>query len=257
MTYAWRIFFAVLGISLLAGCAREETEAQGPIVLAAASLQEVLEASADAWEAEGHPRPVLSFAGTAALARQVEAGAGGDLFVSADEIWMGQLQADGLLVAGSRQRLAGNRLALIAPAGSTTTSEIGPGMDIVAAMQGGRLAMAEPDSVPAGRYARESLQALGQWNAVKERLAIGESVRVALQIVSRAEAPLGIVYRTDALAEPNVRIVGLFPASSHSPISYPVARLLASENPEAEAFEAFLLSARGQAIFARYGFLPG
>ncbi len=256
MAAALRILLACLGLALLSACAGDDGRAQrGPLVLAAASLQEALEATADEWEAAGHSRPVLSFAGTAALARQVEAGAGGDLFISADEQWMDRLETDGLLAAGSRQALTGNRLALVAPADSKLAVEVGPEMDLAAALAGGRLAMAEPGSVPAGRYAKEALEALGQWGAVEDRLAIGDNVRVALALVSRAEAPLGVVYRTDAMADLDVRIIGLFPAASHRSITYPMARLSVSTHADAAGFEAFLLSPEGQAIFARFGFI--
>jgi len=257
MAFPRRTLLACIGALLIAGCAGSDSAGQGPLVLAAASLQEVLETSADAWAQEGHPRPILSFASSAALARQVEAGAGGDLFISADQRWMDRIEADGFLAAGSRRTLAGNRLVLIAPATTTRTVDIEPGLDLAALLGGGRLAMADPESVPAGRYGHEALETLGQWGAVRDSLAIGENVRVALQLVSRAEAPLGVVYRTDAMADPGVRILDLFPVGSHRPITYPVARLASSTHPDAQGFAAFLLSPRGQAIFARFGFLPG
>lgn len=257
MAVARNLLLACLGIVLIVGCSQASNEEQGPLVLAAASLQEVLEESADEWAARGHARPVLSFAGTASLARQVEAGAGGDLFIAADEAWMDHVEARGLLAEDSRRVLAGNRLALIAPADSNLMLELGPDMDLAAVLGDGRLAMAEPESVPAGRYARQALEALGQWDGVQGKLAIGENVRVALALVSRAEAPLGIAYQTDAEADSNVRIISLFSNDIHSPIRYPIARLGASASPDAEAFSAFLLSAEGQDIFARHGFLAG
>jgi len=239
---------------LLAGCSRTGTPDQGPLVLAAASMQEALGAAAAVWEAKGHPAPVLSFAATSALARQVESGAAGDLFVSADETWMAELVADGFIARGKHHRLAANRLALVAPAASTVTLALEPGRSLAPVLASGRLAMADPDAVPAGRYGKQALASLGAWDDVRTKLAIGENVRVALTLVSRGEAPLGIVYSTDAQADPGVRIVALFPATSHAPIVYPIGQLAASTHPDAAAFEAFLLSGEGQAIFRRFGF---
>lgn len=250
------IIVAVLAIAT-AGCTSREDNANGPLVLAAASLQEALEASADAWEVRGHARPILSFAATSALARQIESGAEGDLFVSADEAWMDQLEAGGHLAPGTRKVLAGNRLALIAPAGAKADIAIAPGVSLAPLLGSSRLAMAEPDAVPAGRYAREALVTLGMWDAVSDRLAIGENVRVALALVSRGEAPLAIVYATDARAHDGVRIVGLFPENSHTPIAYPLARLASASHKDTDGFARFLLSPEGQAILRDYGFEPG
>lgn len=237
----------------LAAC-RSQGPPQGPVVLAASSMQEGLEAVADAWVAKGEARPVLSFAATSALARQVEAGAPGDLLVSADEEWMDQIETAGLIAPGSRHDLAGNVLALVAPAGAPTRLSLTPGVDLAPLLGAGRLAIAEPDTVPAGRYGKAALIALGAWPQVADHLAIGENVRAALALVSRGEAPLGVVYATDALAERQVQVVGQFPAASHPPIVYPMARLTASSHPQAEDFAAFLLSGEGQAILARFGF---
>jgi molybdate transport system substrate-binding protein len=225
-----------------------------PLVLAAASLQESLTAAAHDWAARGHARPVLSFAASSALARQIEAGAAADLFISADEEWMSAVQRKGLLKPGTRARLAGNRLVLIAPLASRASLSVRPGFPLSAALGSGRLAMADPGFVPAGRYARAALIRLGAWDSVRRKLAPAENVRAALAFVERGEAPLGIVYATDALASNKVRIVGRFPPSSHPPISYPLALLKSSRSPEAEGFRRFLLSPAGKAIFRRYGF---
>ncbi|MFC3173768.1 molybdate ABC transporter substrate-binding protein [Novosphingobium bradum] len=227
---------------------------RAPVVLAAASLQESLGAAADAWARHGHPRPVISFAASSALARQVEAGAPADLFVSADEAWMDYLAQRRLVRPETRLALLTNRLVLVAPAGSPVRLSIGPRMALGAALGSGRLAVADPDSVPAGRYAREALTRLGAWPQVARRLARGENVRAALALVARGEAPLGIVYATDARAEPRVRVVGTFPPASHAPISYPLARLARSANPEGEAFRRYLLSPEARALFRRFGF---
>jgi molybdate transport system substrate-binding protein len=225
-----------------------------PLVLAAASLQEALADAADAWARQGHPRPVLAFAASSALARQIEAGAPADLFISADREWMDALAAHGQLRAGSRADLASNRLVLIAPAGTRLALHPAPGFPMVAALGSGRLALADPDAVPAGIYARQALTSLGIWPQVAGRLARAENVRAALALVARGAAPLGIVYATDARAEPRVQVLGILPASSHPPITYPVAVLARATSPDAEPFRRFLLSRAGQALLARRGF---
>lgn len=241
---------------LMAACTAEKPAA-GPVVLAAASMQEVLEEAAGAWAAQGHARPVLSFAATSALARQVEAGAPADLLVSADEAWMDELAGQGLIVPASRRTLAGNRLVLVAPAGPPLSVDLGRGIDLARDLgPGGRLAIAEPETVPAGRYGKAALTALDAWPQVADRLAVADSVRGALALVARGEAPLGVVYATDAISEPQVQVAGTFPAASHPPIRYPLALLVRSTHPEAAAFAAFLAGPQGQAILARHGFTP-
>jgi len=224
------------------------------VVLAAASLREALGEASDAWARQGHPRPVLSLAASPALARQIEAGAPADLFISADEDWMDHVARAGLLSPGTRVALLGNRLVLIAPAGSAVRLSIGPGFPLAAALGTGRLAIADPASVPAGRYGRAALEKLGVWSGVAHRLAVADTVRSALMLVERNEAPLGIVYATDARASRRVRVVDVFAQSSHPPIRYPLARLARSTNPEAEAFRRFLTGPTARAIFERHGF---
>jgi molybdate transport system substrate-binding protein len=250
----------VLGL-VLAGLAAlsigAAPSAQAPIVLAAASLQESLTAAADAWAKAGHPRPVISFAASPTLARQAEAGAPGDLFVSADEEWMDALAAKGLLAAGTRADLVGNRLVVVEPVGRHSSIPAG-GVRLARILSAGPLAMADPDSVPAGKYGKTALEKLGAWTAVAPKVVRAENVRAALALVERGAAPFGIVYLTDAKASSKVRVAGVFPPTSHPPILYPVARLARSTNPEAEGFRRFLLSSRGRAIFARFGFTaPG
>lgn len=226
----------------------------GPVVLAASSLQEALSDAADAWSRRGHPRPVLSFAASSALARQIEAGAPADLFLSADTTWMDHVEQKALIRAGTRKTVASNRLVLIAPGQATPTLRIAPGFALANALGAGRLAVADPDAVPAGRYAAAALKSLGVWTSVEGRLARAENVRAALALVERAEAPLGIVYATDARASGRVRVVDTFPATSHPPIVYPVAILTSATHPDAAAFHSFLLSAQGKAIFTARGF---
>jgi molybdate transport system substrate-binding protein len=225
-----------------------------PLVFAAASLQEALAEAAEAFAADPAARPLLSFAASSALARQIEAGAPAELFISADEEWMDYLEQRGRLQVGTRRAWLSNRLVLVAPASDPVQIRLLPGVDLLAALRGGRLAMADPASVPAGRYARAALVTLGAWEPVAARLASADNVRAALALVERGEAPLGIVYATDALVSNRARLVDTFPADSHPPISYPVALLGNGANAQAAAFYRFLLSAEGTAVFLRRGF---
>ena len=249
--------FRKLSLFLLALClglSPAQAQQRGPLVLAAASLQEAMTEAADAWAARRHPRPVISFAASSALARQIESGAPADLFISADEEWMDYVAGKGLIRANSRVAFLSNRLVLIAPVGSNARLNISPGFPLARALGNGRLAMADPDSVPAGRYGRAALTSLGVWSSVESTVARAENVRAALALVERGEAPFGIVYATDARASARVRVVGVFPANSHPPITYPIAALRTSANPDAEGFRRFLISREGKAIFARRGF---
>jgi molybdate transport system substrate-binding protein len=223
------------------------------VVFAAASLKNALDAVDAAYEKQLHIQPVVSYAASSALARQIEQGAPADVFVSADVDWMDYLAKRNLLVAGSRRDLLTNHLALIASTTSATRLTIRNGFPLAAALGGGRLAIAGPE-VPAGKYGRASLQALGVWDSVKDRLAPADNVRGALAFVAQGEAPLGIVYDTDAKAEPKVKIVGLFPDASHPPIVYPVAITASSRSSAAAGYVAFLESPRAAAIFRKHGF---
>ncbi|HEU4959718.1 MAG TPA: molybdate ABC transporter substrate-binding protein [Sphingomonas sp.] len=251
---------AVLFLALLlamAGLGAPATaRSRPPLVLAAASLQESLTAAADAWAKRGHPRPVLSFAGSSALARQIEAGAPADLFISADEDWMDAVEKKGLIVPGTRATFLGNRLVLVAPKSRRTPVVIRPNSAFARTLASGPVAMADVGSVPAGKYGKAALEHMGLWAAARPHVVQAENVRAALALVERGAAPLGIVYATDARASPRVKVVGVFPEASHPPIRYPVARLKTSTSPDAEGFRRFLISAKGKAIFARYGFSP-
>ena len=227
-----------------------------PLVFAAASLQESLTAAAEAWAKRGHAKPTISFAASSALARQIDAGAPADLFISADEPWMDDVQKGGHVAPGTRISFLANRLVLIAPATSKGDLPIRKGIPLAQALGDGRLAMADPDSVPAGKYGKAALTSLGVWSQVQAKVARGDSVRAALAFVERGEAPYGIVYETDAKASKAVRIVGVFPENTHPPITYPIARLTTATSREAEGFRLFLISATGRAIFRSYGFLP-
>jgi molybdate transport system substrate-binding protein len=224
-------------------------------VFAAASLTDVLNELSGAYQAAGHPRPVFNFAASSVLARQIDQGAEADLFVSADEPWMDYLAERRLIEAGTRVSFLSNRLVLIAPRAAPMNLRIAYGFDLHGALNGDRLAMADPDSVPAGRYGRAALQNLGIWSAVAGDVVRAENVRAALRFVELGEAGAGIVYLTDAQASNDVVVVGEFPAASHPRISYPMAVVRGGRTREATAFEAFLQSDLADAVFRRAGFI--
>ena len=248
----------VVGTAGLAGAAGagrtagENAPAQ-LLVFAAASLSEALDEVGRVFTTRTGVRVNASYAASSVLAKQIEAGAPADAFFSADLAWVDYLDERGLLKRGSRRDVLGNSLVLIAPADSPLRLSVAPGFDLTAALGEGRLATADPDSVPAGKYARAALTKLGVWQSVSDRLVRGENVRAALAYVARGEAPLGIVYQTDAQAEKRVRVVGVFPEDSHPPITYPLA-LTVRARPEAARFADFLASETARQIFTRYGF---
>lgn len=223
------------------------------LVFAAASLTNALEDVDHAFTDQTHIPVKESFASSAVIAKQIASGAPAEVFVSADVQWMDYLEKQHLLLPGTRQRLLGNALVLIAPADSPVHLRLTPHMDLVRALGGGRLAIGEPMSVPAGIYGRQALEKLGVWSSVSDHLAPAESVRSALAFVARGESPLGIVYKTDALAQKRVRIVATFPEDTHPPITYPAARLQHSTRQSAQLL-AFYKSSRAREIFQRYGF---
>lgn len=223
------------------------------VVFAAASLTDALQEIGTAYGRERGKRVVFSFAASMTLARQIELSAGPDLFIAADDESMDYLEQRNRIAKPTRQDLLGNRLVLIAPANSNTTLAIAPRMKIAETLRGGRLAMANVESVPAGRYGRAALMALGAWTEVADRLAQGEDVRTALAYVARGEAPLGIVYATDARVEPRVRVVATFPEDTHPPIVYPAA-LTPEASPDAAQFLAYLRGPQARAVFERAGF---
>ena len=225
-------------------------------VFAAASLKNALDEAVMAFGADGGTEVVVSYAASSALAKQIEAGAPADLFISADIPWMDYLAERDLIEPASRIDLLGNTLVLVAPADADTAATgIGPDTDFSALLGDGRLAVGQVDSVPAGRYARAALEKLGAWPAVEEKLAQSDNVRAALALVSQGEAPLGIVYGSDAASDPEVKVVGTFPKASHPPIIYPAALVKADPaKPEATAFLAFLQGDEAAAAFRKAGF---
>ena len=231
-----------------------EPRGAGLLLFAAASLSDALAEIDHAFTARTGIPVSASFAASSVLAKQIEAGAPADVFFSADRDWIDYLEQRALLTPGSRRELLGNALVLIAPADSAVRLNIAPGFDLAGALGSGRLATADPDSVPAGKYARAALTRLGVWARVSDRLARAENVRTALEYVARGDAALGIVYGTDARAEPRVRVVAVFPADTHPPITYPLA-LTASARPGSARFADFMASETAREIFVRRGFV--
>ncbi len=248
-----RILFRALLAALLAYAMPVAAQAADVTVFAAASLGDALKEVGDAYQKKTGHTVAFSFAASSVLAKQIEAASYADMFISADLEWMDYLDNRGLIAHGTRHNLLGNKLVLIAPSDSKIALKIAPHFDILGALNGGRLAVADPDSVPAGKYARSALTYLGVWNAVVNHMAQAENVRVALAYVARGETPLGIVYTTDAVSEPKVRVVDTFPQTTHAPILYPVA-LTKDAKPVAKEFLDFLSGPEARAIFAKDGF---
>ncbi len=224
-------------------------------VFAAASLKESLDEAAAAYQSASGQSVRVSYAASSALARQIEQGAPADVFVSADRDWMDYLQQRNLIDASSRRDLLGNTLVLIAPKASAAKPVVlKSGVDLRSLLGDGRIALALTASVPAGKYAKAALTSLGAWDSLQNKVAEGENVRAALMLVAREETPLGIVYGSDAKAEPGVRVLATFPADTHPPIMYPVARIAASKHAQAGAFVRWLATPAAAAIFRRHGF---
>jgi molybdate transport system substrate-binding protein len=223
-------------------------------VFGAASLTNVLQDLGDAFTKETSIAVKFSFAASSTLARQIENGAPADIFMSADSDWMDYLQARHLIQDATRHDIVGNRLVLIGPVDSTVKLKIEPKFALAAALGQGHLATGDPAAVPAGRYAQAALTKLGVWKDVEDRIVRADSVRSALTFVDRGEAPLGIVYETDALVDKKVRVIDVFPADSHAPIVYPVA-LTHVAQPGAAKFVAFIASPAAAQTFKSYGFV--
>jgi molybdate transport system substrate-binding protein len=223
------------------------------LIFAAASLTNVLQEIGASYTQETQQPVKFSFAASSTLARQMEAGARVDAFFSADTEWMDYLQQRTLIDTRTRRDIVGNRLVLVAPVRSRIALKIEPQFPLAKALGNARLATGDPDTVPVGRYARAALTSLGVWNEVADRIVRADNVRSALAFVARGETPLGIVYETDAKVEKQVRVVDVFPSTSHPPITYPVA-VAVNARPGAAQFVEYLSGATAQAIFAKYGF---
>jgi molybdate transport system substrate-binding protein len=253
-----RLVFA----GLLAGAAAlpsSPAAAGDLLIFAAASLKNALDDAEAIYQQESGSEVITSYAASGPLAKQIESGAPADLFISADLDWMDYVEGKGVIKANTRVNLLGNRLVLVAPAANiaqleNSRLEIGPGFALASALGAGRLAIGDPQSVPAGKYGQGALEKLGVWKDVENRTARADSVRAALLLVSRGEAPLGIVYETDAVADKGVTVVGVFPEDTHPPIIYPIAITAASRNPEAPKFLAWLRSPAAAPVFEKQGF---
>jgi molybdate transport system substrate-binding protein len=239
---------------ILLGTTGRAAQAKVLTVFAASSLKDVLEEAGRSFTAKTGIATRFSFAASSALARQIESGSPGDVFISADQQWMDYLAVRNHIKVATRVDIVSNSLVLVAPADSALRLRIAPGFELARALgKNGRLSTGDPASVPAGKYAAAALKALGVWNDVKDRLIPADNVRTALNFVALGEAPLGIVYATDARGNPRVRVVDAFPASTHDRITYP-AVATASAGADAALFVDYLRSEAARAIFDRAGF---
>jgi molybdate transport system substrate-binding protein len=250
-----RIVFTLAAALLACPIATASAQDKTITVFAAASLKNALDDANAAFTRQTGVKVVTSYAATSALVKQIEAGAPADVLLSADLRWMDHAAERKLIKPDTRVNLLANTLVLIAPKTSKLTNvSIGRGFDIAKLAGDGRIAVAGVKAVPAGRYAKAALESLGAWTAAEPKLAQGQNVRAALAFVARGETPVGIVYSTDAKAEPNVKVIGTFPDGSHPPIVYPVAATAATANPEVGKYLHFLRTRAAKAIFERHGF---
>ena len=251
----WRaVFAAAMAVGL--ALPLHPVAAKDVIVFAAASLKNALDDAIAAYEKAGGGKVVASYAASSALAKQIDSGANADIFISADLDWMNDVEKHNLIDKSTRKNFLGNAIVLIAPTGAHAAKvDIKPGFDLKGLLQDGRLAMADPSAVPAGKYGKAALEKLGVWDRVKDRVAGAENVRGALLFVDRGETPYGIVYATDAAADKRVAIVGTFPGDSHPPIIYPIALTAASTDAESKKFLAFLESPAARPAFEKQGFI--
>jgi molybdate transport system substrate-binding protein len=224
------------------------------LVFAAASLKDALDDITAQYQRETGKPVRVSLAASPTLAKQIENGAPADIFISADLDWMDYLAKRNLIKPNTRKNLLGNKLVLIAPKDAPAQVKIQAGFPLAKMLAGGKLSMADTASVPCGKYGKASLENLGVWPSVAGQVVQAENVRAALALVARKEAPLGIVYQTDATAGPNVKVVGVFPADTHPPIIYPIALTVESTNPDAAAFLAYLESPKARPLFEKQGF---
>lgn len=246
---------AGLLLCLLAGLPdRAAAQGRDLLVFAAASLKNALDDANAEYQKQTGRKVVVSYAASPTLAKQIEAAAPADVFISADLDWMDYLARRKLIKPETRVNVLGNRIVLISPLGAQRDVTVAPGFPLATMLGQGRLAMADPDAVPAGKYGKAALEHLGVWSSVQARIARAENVRAALAFVSRGEAPLGIVYQTDAAADPKVKIVGFFPEDAHPPITYPMAATAASTAPTTVAYLQFLRSPAGRPFFEKQGF---
>lgn len=250
----WKVAVSSFAMAFLVAIASPPASAVDVTAFAAASLKEAMDELARRFEVATGNKVIVSYGASNALARQIEAGAPADIFISADRDWMDYLDGKRLVAPNSRFDLLRNALVLVAPASSSATLAIGPNFGLAAALGKEKLAMANPDSVPAGKYGRSALEKLGVWMSVERQVARAENVRAALALVSRGEAPFGIVYRTDAMADKGVRVVDVFPPDSYPPIVYPAASLAGSQSTAAKPLLDYLRAAAARPVWEKHGF---
>ena len=248
------LVFVLLALSSTVWNSPASAQGQKLIIFAAASLKDALDEVNVAYQHENSQETATSYAASSTLAKQIEAAAPADVFISADLDWMDYLAKRNLIKPETRANLLGNRLVLIAPVNSPLNLAIGPNFSLAQALGNGRLAIADPNGVPAGRYGKAALESLGVWSTIADRVAPAENVRAALALVARGETPLGIVYQTDAASDKDVKIVGIFPQDTHPPIIYPIAVVVSSTNPAALGYLAYLKSRAARPTFEKHGF---
>ena len=249
-----RIFLS-LTVALLLAAGPAVAQANDVLFFAAASLKNALDALDDQYQKDTGRHVAVSLAASSTLAKQIESGAPADIFISADLDWMDYVAEHKLIKPATRFNLLGNKLVLVAPADAQVNLTIGPNFPLAQALGNDRLAMADPAAVPAGKYGKAALEALGVWSSVAGKIAPAQDVRATLLLVARGEAPLGIVYQTDAAADKGVKIVGAFPPETHPAIIYPIAVTSASTNPDAAAYVGFLKSPTARSAFEKQGFV--
>lgn len=245
---------AIAAVAFLLALSPTQAQRGDVVVFAAASMKNALDAINDQWHRETGKKATISYAASSALARQIEQGAPAQIFISADVDWMDYVAKKNLIKTETRTNLLGNRIVLIAPKDKAQAIAIGAGFDLARLLGDGRLAMANVDAVPAGKYGKAALEKLGVWVGISGKVAQAENVRAALLLVSRSEAAAGIVYQTDAAADPNVKIIGIFPEDTHPPIIYPIALTAGAAHPDAAAFLAHLKSDKARPLFEAQGF---
>jgi molybdate transport system substrate-binding protein len=255
-TRGWRPILRAATVAILLAASGLPAQAQfhDVLVFAAASLKDALDEANSLFLFENGSGVKVSYGASSALARQIENGAPADVFISADNDWMDYLAERKLIKPDTREKFLGNKLVLVAPANSNVSLTIGPNFPLEQALGSGRLAIADPAAVPAGKYGKAALEKLGVWGSVAGKLAPAQDVRAALVLVSRGEAPLGIVYQTDAAADKNVKVIATFPESSHPPIVYPMAILANSTNGVTSVYMQYLLSPKAEPFFEKRGF---
>ena len=246
--------FLAFAVSLAAIPLPAAAQEKALTIFAAASMKNALDEIDAAYTAKTGIKITVSYAASSALAKQIEQGAPADVFISADLAWMDYVAEKKLIKHDTRANLLGNRIVLVAGSKDTAPVDIKQGFDLKGLLGDEKLAMGAVDSVPAGKYGKAALEKLGVWSAVEKNVAGAENVRAALLLVSKGEAPYGIVYKTDAAAEKGVAIVGTFPEGSHPPIVYPIALTAESSNPDAAAYLEFIKSAKAAALFEAQGF---